>query len=214
MNANARALTSCPGLYAGLSLSVTNVIVSTFAPTVIIDDTLSSGLANTFTSCSAMGADVVDGAAEEANSRNLYLALVTSADAGTVNNTVCASPFAATAVAEATVDGVSRVVTSASTTVNPFAPTVPCTRTETELPAVNSAGAKTRGVEAAETTLRQLASTASATGRSRRDTLWRTPDDSTMVSFGGTHGRVARQEVPTKKAEGALELRPRHSPRA
>jgi hypothetical protein len=156
----------------------------------------------------------VDGAAEEANSRNLYLALVTSADAGTVNNTVCASPFAATAVAEATVDGVSRVVTSASTTVNPFAPTVPCTRTETELPAVNSAGAKTRGVEAAETTLRQLASTASATGRSRRDTLWRTPDDSTMVSFGGTHGRVARQEVPTKKAEGALELRPRHSPRA
>ena len=177
-SASARARTVWPGRYVGLSVSKTSArrivpFVRESSPAVppavppereTPDDDRLTMLAKTLTSWLASGVDV--SAADARNRRNSYRpSTAASTLDGTSKTSVCASPSAAAATAEATVTGEDGADTSASTTRRPLADAAPCTRTLTDVETAISAGATTSGADAAAkgaATHRRLAARRSA----------------------------------------------------
>ena len=177
-SAKARARTVWPGRYVGLSVSKTSALLALFVcesdvaddwddspavPPPTPDDDRLAKLLKTLTSWLASGVDV--SAADARNRRNSYFSAVASTLDGTSKTSVCASPSAAAATAEATVTGDDGADTSASTTRRPLADAAPCTRTLTDVETAISAGATTSGADAAAkgaATHRRLAASRSA----------------------------------------------------
>ena len=173
-SASARARTVWPGRYVGLSVSKTSARFGTNESSPAVppavpperetpDDDRLARLAKTLTSWLASGVDV--SAADARNRRNSYFSAAASTLDGTSKTSVCASPSAAAATAEATVTGEDGADTSASTTRRPLADAAPCTRTLTDVETAISAGATTSGADAAAkgaATHRRLAARRSA----------------------------------------------------